>query len=74
MSWGKLRHNACSRCRGTMYREKDRYGTFLQCLQCGNIIDLDTFENSSDAELVAKLEKRTGTRLPKREGDAVGTH
>ena len=32
---------SCPKCRGDMYLEKDNYGTYRQCLQCGFIRDLD---------------------------------
>jgi len=31
----------CPKCQGDMYLEKDHYGSFRQCLQCGMIKDLD---------------------------------
>ena len=74
MSWGQLRHNACPRCRGTMSQDRDRFGAFLECLQCGNVIDLDPLPFATKPELVAKLVKRTGTKLPKPDRETVGTH
>ncbi|MEE9199125.1 MAG: hypothetical protein V3U26_04950 [Dehalococcoidia bacterium] len=56
-----------------MYNDRDRFGTFLQCLQCGHLIDLNTSAIHSTADLVAKLEKRTGTKVPVRDKDAVGS-
>ncbi len=31
---------ACSRCKGDMHPIEDRWGKFIQCLQCGNVTDL----------------------------------
>lgn len=31
---------ACPKCRGDMYLERDAYGAFRQCLQCGRIVEL----------------------------------
>lgn len=31
---------SCPKCHGDMYLEKDSYGTFRQCLQCGLVRDL----------------------------------
>ncbi len=31
---------SCPKCQGDMYLEKDSYGAFHQCLQCGMIKDL----------------------------------
>ena len=30
----------CPRCRGDMYIERDIYGAYKECLQCGYMIDL----------------------------------
>ena len=65
MSWGQLIHNFCSRCRGTMVKDWDRYGTYLQCLQCGHVIDVDNVVLTDERDLVAKMEKRSGTQLLK---------
>ncbi len=65
MSWGELRRNACPRCRGTMSRDRDRFGGYLQCLQCGHIIDLDMTSLANGPGLIAKLEERTGAAFPK---------
>lgn len=32
---------SCKKCGGDMYQEKDTYGHFRQCLQCGLVQDLD---------------------------------
>jgi DNA-directed RNA polymerase subunit M/transcription elongation factor TFIIS len=31
---------ACPRCRGDLYINRDIYGTYLECVQCGYIRDL----------------------------------
>jgi len=31
---------ACPRCRGDLYLDRDIYGTYLECVQCGYIRDL----------------------------------
>ena len=31
---------ACPRCKGDLYEDKDKYGKFLSCLQCGYLKDL----------------------------------
>ena len=31
---------ACAKCQGDMYLERDAYGWFRQCLQCGRIVEL----------------------------------
>jgi DNA-directed RNA polymerase subunit M/transcription elongation factor TFIIS len=32
---------SCKKCGGDMYQERDTYGHFRQCLQCGLVQDLD---------------------------------
>lgn len=32
---------ACPRCRGDIYVDRDSYGSFLHCMQCGYIKDLE---------------------------------
>jgi len=36
-----LRSNICPRCRGYVVLDRDRYGWFEQCLQCGYEHNLD---------------------------------
>ncbi|MFQ5933053.1 MAG: hypothetical protein ACE5KI_00240 [Dehalococcoidia bacterium] len=57
-----------------MARDRDRFGSYLQCLQCGHVIDLDTSHYATVPELVAKVEKRTGTVLPKPDKETAGAH
>ncbi len=71
MSWGQLKKNSCPRCKGTMYQDRDRFGKFLQCLHCGHIVDLDVSTLPTRDELLAKLEKRTGTKVDDKDKDAV---
>ena len=73
MSWGQLKKNSCLRCKGTMFQDRDRFGKYLQCLQCGNIVDLDVSTLANRGDLLAKLEKRTGTKVNDRDKDAIGT-
>ncbi|MFQ6026421.1 MAG: hypothetical protein ACE5Q6_02775 [Dehalococcoidia bacterium] len=32
---------SCSKCNGDMYLDRDAYGEFRKCLQCGQIQDLE---------------------------------
>ena len=32
---------ACTKCRGDLTLEKDAYGDFLKCMQCGTLIDVE---------------------------------
>jgi hypothetical protein len=34
-------HRLCTKCRGRLYLDKDYYGWYEQCLQCGLINDLN---------------------------------
>ena len=36
------RLDRCPKCKGFLMREKDRYGLYEQCMQCGYIHDLQT--------------------------------
>ncbi len=31
---------ACQKCHGDLFIDQDQYGTFLECLQCGSLRDL----------------------------------
>ena len=71
MSWGALKHNSCPRCKGTMGRDRDRFGIFLNCLQCGHIIDLKTVPLITSDELVAKMKKRTEISLKQKSAESA---
>ena len=32
---------ACTKCRGDLILEKDAFGDFLKCMQCGTLIDVE---------------------------------
>ncbi len=32
---------ACDKCKGDLYLDRDSYGSFLKCLQCGRLIDVE---------------------------------
>ena len=32
-----VKTKACKRCRGDLSLERDRYGTYMECIQCGAI-------------------------------------
>ncbi|KKM66603.1 hypothetical protein LCGC14_1479530 [marine sediment metagenome] len=32
---------ACPRCRGSVFRDRDHYGPYLECLMCGYLENLD---------------------------------
>jgi hypothetical protein len=35
---------ACEKCKGDLYLDRDSYGAFLKCLQCGRLIEVDARE------------------------------
>ena len=36
---------ACAKCRGDLILEKDAFGDFLKCMQCGTFIDVDNVQS-----------------------------
>ena len=47
---------ACPKCQGDMYQEKDLYGTFLECLQCGLMKDVLLVEAFIDYRKTVRVE------------------
>jgi hypothetical protein len=45
------RLNSCPKCKGQLLLEKDNYGVYQQCLQCGYLHDLQTFPVIDGAEI-----------------------
>ena len=39
---------ACPRCGGDMYRERDLYGSYASCLNCGYLLDVQ--DHTQDQE------------------------
>ncbi len=33
---------ACQRCAGDLRETSDMYGRYMQCIQCGNVVDIPT--------------------------------
>ena len=33
---------SCPKCQGDMYLERDAYGSYRKCLQCGRMIELES--------------------------------
>ena len=40
---------ACTKCRGDLILEKDSFGDFLKCMQCGTYIDVDNVQSHRSA-------------------------
>ena len=36
-----LQTKACPRCAGDLYQENDLYGTYISCLNCGHLEDVN---------------------------------
>jgi DNA-directed RNA polymerase subunit M/transcription elongation factor TFIIS len=51
---------SCPKCKGHLILEKDNYGLYQQCLQCGYIHDLQTFPMIKDEE-IEKEKELTGS-------------
>ena len=41
-----IRMKSCPKCRGTVRIDRDQYGWYEQCIQCGFVRDLETVELS----------------------------
>ena len=39
-----LRLKGCPRCKGDLHTDRDIYGTYTVCLQCGYMVDLRTHD------------------------------
>ena len=44
---------SCRKCHGDMYLNRDRYGAYLDCLQCGLMLDL-----VGDSPLMSQVKER----------------
>jgi hypothetical protein len=58
MKSGQLEQVKCPKCHGSLFLDRDRYGWYEQCLQCG-------YEKSLDwtNELPGKVERRLSSPL-----------
>jgi hypothetical protein len=45
------RLDSCPKCKGQLLLEKDNYGLYQQCLQCGYLHDLQTFSVIDSEEI-----------------------
>jgi len=55
---GKWRMNACPKCRGSMYMEKDLIeGLREKCISCGYTISLVDNRTGKDKEISREIEK-----------------
>ncbi len=49
---------ACPRCKGDMHANRDMYGEYKECLQCGYMVDIDKESNLFAAVAAAKTKKK----------------
>lgn len=52
---------ACPRCRGDVKYERDVYGRYLECLQCGFLLSSKTEGNTASSEKSTKVKAASGT-------------
>ena len=38
--WMMIKLKACPKCHGDLYLERDQYGSYMSCLQCGYLKEL----------------------------------
>ena len=49
---------ACDKCKGDLFLDRDAYGSFLKCLQCGRLVEVEA-QGSGLVKLAAgDLKKR----------------
>ena len=48
-----LDYKACPRCEGDLHENRDIYGSYKECLQCGYMVDMDN-PNGVLAEMVSR--------------------
>jgi DNA-directed RNA polymerase subunit M/transcription elongation factor TFIIS len=59
-----MRVDSCPKCKGQLLLEKDNYGLYQQCLQCGYIHDLQTFPVIDSAKIEDEKELVGSRRVP----------
>lgn len=52
-----LEFKACPRCRGDVHTNRDMYGTYRECLQCGYMVDVEQ-PNKLGSVLLARAKKK----------------
>jgi hypothetical protein len=53
-----IKFKACPKCKGDLYLNRDMYGKYLNCFQCGYLKDLTSEEEISLLEPVTAVEER----------------
>ncbi len=47
----------CPRCKGDMHLNRDMYGQYKECLQCGYMLDVEKAESRFAAQVAREKEK-----------------
>ena len=47
----------CVKCKGDLFLEKDFYGSYLKCLQCGRLTEVETRETGVKVTRAQRLKK-----------------
>jgi DNA-directed RNA polymerase subunit M/transcription elongation factor TFIIS len=47
---------ACEKCKGDLFLDRDSYGSFLKCLQCGRLVEVE--EHGSELVKLAAGEQK----------------
>ena len=48
---------SCPRCHGDVQSNRDLYGTYKGCLQCGHIVDVENPESVLSLKQISRLKK-----------------
>jgi hypothetical protein len=56
--------DSCPKCKGRLLLERDNYGLYQQCLQCGYLHDLQTFPELDSEEIEDEQELVGSHRVP----------
>ena len=59
-----LQLKACPRCRGDIHVNRDMYGSYRQCLQCGYMKDLESPNRLLESLALARPRRRWRDRHP----------
>ena len=54
----KLYLKACPRCKGDMQTNRDMYGEYNECLQCGHMADIEKADNLFSSITAIKPKKK----------------
>ena len=67
-----LNLKSCPRCQGDMYAERDVYGRFAHCLQCGHYMQVRD-ENAIDHEKLLKAVRKAKDTANAEDSDLVAS-